>query len=105
MKKELVIGNIVRVVHQGLFYSQFDEWAGKNGATNWEVNRYPENYHVPFKIITIAPHTFSSMNGKIGNSKNLCLIEDQEGKQFIFEESGLEFLSHEVFFEEEEFIL
>lgn len=103
--KELVIGDIVRIIYEGLLYSQFNTWAESNGATNWKKDRYPESYNIPFKVITIAPHTLPAMNGKIGNAKKLCLIEDPEGKQFIFEESGLAFISHAVFFEKEEFIL
>ena len=104
--KELVIGDMIRVIHEGLLYSQFNTWAESNGATNWKANRYPEDFfNVLFKVITIAPHTLPAMHGKIGNAKKLCLIEDLEGKQFIFEASGLAFVSHDVFFEKEEFIV
>jgi len=98
MRQKLVIGNMVKIWNDGQMYSQYDQWAIRNGATNWKKDRYPNlDINNLFKIITIAPHSSTY-------SKNdLALIEDQDGKQFIYGVIGLQFIANVEYFDKEEF--
>lgn len=101
MRKELVIGDTVKIVREGLIYRQFNEWAERHGATGWNNKAEPRNDSI-FKVVAMGAHSPSDQQYEYAMTI-LYLIEDDEGKQFIFERDGIEFITNKPYFKEEEF--
>jgi hypothetical protein len=113
--KELMIGDIVRIVRGGLLYSNYESWAKRHNATGW-INHAEPKFNDVFTVVAMGKHTpeYSSRNSQYDNNmlyliedhlhgKMLYLIEDHEGKQFIFERAGIQYIAANQYFEKEEF--
>jgi len=101
--KELIIGDIVRIVREGLLYSNYESWAKRHNATGWIRDAEPKLNDI-FTVVAMGKHTpkSSSRNSQY-HGKMLYLIEDHEGKQFIFERAGIQYIAANQYFEKEEF--
>lgn len=92
-------GSKVKIVRKGMLYSQFEKWAKRKGATNWEAGRYPDIYEL-FTVVASGLHTPEDINGYTKCNRLLVLIEDKYGRQFIMEDRGLESIEEFIEYEE-----
>ena len=62
--KNIIVGDTVKIIRDGLIYPTYTEWAMRNGATNWKSDREPEDIHALFKVITMAEHSPNNIHSK-----------------------------------------
>ena len=99
-KVKINIGDTVKIIREGLLYSQYKQWAERNGATGWKDKGEP-NIDEIFQVVTMAEHTPDNHKGYVGVM--LALIEDDKGRQFIFDINGISFVASKPYFKKEEF--
>lgn len=95
------IGDSVRIIREGLLYSQYTTWAKNHGATGFKEKAEPDSNAI-FKVISMGEHSPNKPNHHYATTM-LYLIEDDKGKQFIFERNGIDFVARKPYFEKEEF--
>ena len=101
-KVKINIGDSVKIVREGLLYSQFNTWAKRHKATGWEDKREP-NINDIFRVVTMGEHTPNQHPQNSYCSTMLALIEDNDGRQFIFDINGISFVASKPYFKKEEF--
>lgn len=79
MKQEdYKVGDVVKILNTGSTYSTYPSWADEAGATNYQVSKSPSREQ-RYTIRYIAPHGDYEDRHRL-----LGLLEDDEGRQYIF---------------------